>query len=164
MCGILTTVTQCENQLWPVSPLWASTWLPSQLQWTGRRCIMGLSCGWKNDAWNTCSSHDTNQMNGVFTYSDNKFALERNSTAGVVFFIRTLITSSSLVFKPMTWNLTRRGITQSTSVYWDRFEKRKWPMLCCCIMLALLVIDILLEYIFSCKILGLLTSCNWFYF
>lgn len=58
--------------------------------WTGRRCIVALSCAWKNDAWNTHSSHDTNQMNGVFTYSDNKAALESKLTsrAEEVFLVR----------------------------------------------------------------------------
>lgn len=31
-----------------------------------------FTSGWKNDAWNTCSTCDTDQMNSVFTHSHNK--------------------------------------------------------------------------------------------
>lgn len=129
---IFLTVKQCENQHWPVSPFWASNWLPSQLQWTGRRCITARSCGWKNDAWNTCFSHDTNQMNGVFTYSDNNVALERNSAVVQErSFSRRLTASSSRI----CWTdpshdvkiiLTGRDITQSVSLSSQRFIEWEW--------------------------------------
>jgi len=82
--------------------------------------------GWKNDAWNTCSGHDTNQMNGVFTYSDNKIALERNSTAaqeGSFYPETNNWQLSDNLDWDMVINRTRRGITQCLSFEIDCKEK-----------------------------------------
>lgn len=94
-------------------------------------------------------------MNGVFTYSDNKIALERNSPAEQErSFSRRLITGGSLIFKTdgfpsydVKIYLTRRGITQSVSVISERFLKRK-----CHIMLT--VLHLLMPYFNTCWTLG----------
>lgn len=52
------------------------------MQPTGWRCITALSCGWKNDAWDPGSSHDTNQMNGAFTPEPENLELGNSCETG----------------------------------------------------------------------------------
>lgn len=119
----------------PTAPFLEFSWASIAAAWTGQRYTAALSCTWKNDAWSACSSHDTNQMNGAFTYSDNKAALESHLAGGAGEVSRSgsqrAVTPSRELIHPMigTWlGLTGRGITQPAGVFWKRFVRRKWEI------------------------------------
>lgn len=84
---ILTVRCACESQPWTLSPpLWTSIWFPSQLQWTGWRCIMGANTRWMLFALSLT----------IKLPWERKCPAQQDGS-----FSRRLTTSSSLILKPV---------------------------------------------------------------